>query len=150
MPTKCKVYSESFRITVVNEIVEGKWKSVAEASRAYGIAGSMTVSRWMDKYGYGHLRNRVTVVMDEKPIDEIKRLRTELKQANDALAKMALKLLFSETEFEVYAEQNGEDAATVKKKLGMSPPIALSTTSPPPRFPLKRKRPPRQPKAKRE
>ena len=133
MSIKVKVYSESFRLTVVEEIAAGKWKSVGEAARAYGITGKGTVAGWLDKYGYGHLRNRVMIVSNEKPMDELKRLRQELREAKAALADMVLKCRFTEIELEVYAEQNGEDVETVKKKLNLTPLTALSKTRRTPR-----------------
>jgi len=44
-------------------MASGKWKSALEASRAYRITGNNTVYSWMDKYGYGHLRNWGTTWM---------------------------------------------------------------------------------------
>jgi len=43
-------YSPTFREQVVLRVERGEL-SVAEAMRTYGIGGSMTVYRWLDKYG---------------------------------------------------------------------------------------------------
>ena len=81
-----KRYTDAFRQTVVSEVVSGKWKSVWEAARAYGITGTDTVSNWMIKYGYGHLLNRVIIVANEKPQEEVKKLSRELKQTKEVSA----------------------------------------------------------------
>ena len=112
-----KRYTDAFRQTVVSEIVSGKWKSVWEASRAYGITGTSTVARWMIKYGYGHLLNRVIIVANEKPEEELKKLRRELKQAKEALADMTVKALVTENMLDIFAESQGLDPKEVKKKL---------------------------------
>ena len=112
-----KRYTDAFRQTVVSEIVSGKWKSVLEASRAYGITGTSTVARWMIKYGYGHLLNRVIIVANEKPQEEVKKLRRELKQAKEALADMTVKVLVTENMLDIFAESQGLDPKEVKKKL---------------------------------
>lgn len=112
-----KRYTDAFRQTVVSEIVSGKWKSVWEASRAYGITGTSTVARWMIKYGYGHLLNRVIIVANEKPQEEVKKLRRELKQAKEALADMTVKVLVTENMLDIFAESQGLDPKEVKKKL---------------------------------
>ena len=101
----------------MSEIVSGKWKSVWEASRAYGITGTSTVARWMIKYGYGHLLNRVIIVANEKPQEEVKKLRRELKQAKEALADMTVKVLVTENMLDIFAESQGLDPKEVKKKL---------------------------------
>lgn len=112
-----KRYTDAFRQTVVSEIVSGKWKSVWEASRAYGITGATTVARWMIKYGYGHLLNRVIIVANEKPQEEVKKLSRELKQTKAALSDMAVKAMVLENMLAIYAESHGEDPEEVKKKL---------------------------------
>lgn len=112
-----KRYTDAFRQTVVSEIVSGKWKSVWEASRAYQITGTYTVANWMIKYGYGHLLNRVIIVANEKPEEELKKLRRELKQAKEALADMTVKALVTENMLDIFAESQGLDPKEVKKKL---------------------------------
>ncbi|MDX2249535.1 MAG: IS630 transposase-related protein [Bacteroidia bacterium] len=47
---KKEYYSETFKTEVVKQIESGKL-SVLEASRQYAIGGSMTVYRWVKKYG---------------------------------------------------------------------------------------------------
>ena len=44
-------YSEAFKLKVMEELRDAKWKSVQEAARAYGIA-EMSVYNWMNKLGF--------------------------------------------------------------------------------------------------
>ncbi|MEZ4827739.1 MAG: transposase [Bacteroidia bacterium] len=47
---KNQYYSDTFKAELVKQIVSGKL-SVLESSRQYEIGGSMTVYRWLTKYG---------------------------------------------------------------------------------------------------
>ena len=50
-------YSEAFKLKVMEELRDAKWKSVKEAATAYGIA-EMSVYNWMHKLGFEHLKGR--------------------------------------------------------------------------------------------
>jgi len=71
----------------------------------------------MIKFGYGHLLNRVIIVANEQPQDELKKLRRELKQVKNALADMTVKVLVTENMFDILAEECGRDSKEAKKKL---------------------------------
>jgi transposase len=54
MKTKQNIrYSEAFKHQVVEQIESGKFRNIAEANRAYGIKGAITVRRWLEAYGSG-------------------------------------------------------------------------------------------------
>ena len=55
-------YSEAFKLQVVSEIESGKFKSLHEAQKRYGIRGSGTITYWINQYGKNHLLNKVVVV----------------------------------------------------------------------------------------
>ncbi len=44
-------YSEAFKRQVVAELEDGKYSSIGEANRVYGIRGAATVPQWIRKYG---------------------------------------------------------------------------------------------------
>jgi transposase-like protein len=69
---------------VVRE-VEAEGLAFDAVSLKYGIQGSMTVSRWVRKYGNG---TRGKVIRVEKPdeINELKRLQKRVRQLESALA----------------------------------------------------------------
>jgi len=115
-----KRYSEAFKLTVVREIAEGRWRGPLEAAEAYRVSWS-AVSRWMEVYGYGHLRKRVVRVETKGEKDELKRLRAENRRLKESLADAHIDLKLSEAFFEIVCERQGLDAADVKKKLGGTP-----------------------------
>ncbi len=52
-------YSESFKLQVVRELESGRFGSSEEASRFYGINGSMTIAHWVDKFGKAEFQRKV-------------------------------------------------------------------------------------------
>ena len=54
-------YSEAFKLKVMEELRDAKWKSVKEVATAYGIA-EMSVYNWMHKLGFEHLKGRLIYV----------------------------------------------------------------------------------------
>lgn len=64
-------YSEAFKLKVMEELRDAKWKSVQEAARAYGIA-EMSVYNWMHKLGFEHLNGRLIYVKTRTELDRIK------------------------------------------------------------------------------
>ena len=115
-----KRYSEAFKLTVVREIAEGRWRGPLEAAEAYRVSWG-AVSRWMEDYGYGHLRKRVVRVDTKGGKDELKRLKAENRRLKESLADAHIDLKLSEAFFEIVCERQGLDAADVKKKLGGTP-----------------------------
>lgn len=120
---KPKVYTEAFKLHVLEEIASGKWTGAKEASRAYRITGTTTVYKWMDKYGYGHLRNRRITVSTPKAINELKHLRTEVKQLKEALADTTVMNLLNEKFLEIACERLKITPDELKKKNGMNVPL---------------------------
>ena len=46
-----KRYSEAFKLKVMEELRDGKWKSINDAGRAYGLTGT-AISKWMKAIGF--------------------------------------------------------------------------------------------------
>lgn len=67
-------YSEAFKIKVMEELRDKKWKSVKEAATAYGIA-EMSVYNLMHKLGFGHLKGRLIYVKTRTETDRIKGIK---------------------------------------------------------------------------
>jgi len=120
---KPKVYTEAFKLHVLEELSAGKWGTPFEASRAYRITGSCTVLNWMDKYGYGHLKNRRIIVSKADEIDEMKRLKAEVKQLKEALADATVMNLLNEKFLEKACERLHTTPEELKKKTGMNVPL---------------------------
>jgi transposase-like protein len=70
----------------VEDVANGKYKSLDEARRRNGIRGSSTLSKWIKQYGREEiLPKRVKVeTMDE--IDELRAARSRIRELEAALA----------------------------------------------------------------
>jgi transposase len=110
-------YSEAFKLEVVKRYEESSLTR-QEISKLYGIKGSITLNRWLEKYGKESLLNRIIRV--EKP-DERKRLKeleAENQKLRNALAQAHIKQVTSESFLEVVSEMMGMSIDELKKKLG--------------------------------
>ena len=82
-------YSEAFKLKVMEELRDGKFKSVKEAAIGYGIA-EMSVYNWMHRYGFDHLKGSLIFVKTRTEVDEIKELRKEVLRLKARLADEVL------------------------------------------------------------
>ncbi|MGB4655925.1 MAG: transposase [Bacteroidales bacterium] len=98
-----KRYSDCFKLQVVEEI-EKNGLSVEECRLKYGIGGGSTIQRWLLKYGKQHLLNKIIRVETRDEIDELKRLRAELKALKEAYAELSIHHKCSEKVIEVADE----------------------------------------------
>lgn len=111
-------YSEAFKRKVVSEMESGKFRTQAEAREAYDIRGSMTISKWLRKYGKTHLLPKVIRVETREERDQIKALKKQVKDLEKALAKMTVKSVINEAYFEIACENSGtDDVEGMKKKI---------------------------------
>jgi len=111
-------YSEAFKLQVVSELESGKLSSISEANRTYGIAGTMTVRRWLWKYGKNHLLPRIIRVEKPNERDRLKELKKENDRLKRTLADTHMKAVLYEAWFEVACEEFGvADIERFKKKL---------------------------------
>ena len=51
-------YSEAFKLEVIDSLANSKYKTIADAKRAFGITGCGTVERWLAKYGLENFTSR--------------------------------------------------------------------------------------------
>ena len=77
-----KRYSEAFKLKVMEELRDGKWKTVADAAQAYGVS-AQGVRYWMKRLGFEHLNGRIIYVKTTSEIDEIKRLKAENRRLKE-------------------------------------------------------------------
>lgn len=110
-------YSEPFKRQIVREIEEGVHPNCFSASKAYGISGVGTVSRWVSEYGKTHLLKRVLRVETTEERTELKKLREEVKELKSALADAHLDLRLERAFLEIACESAGiDDVESFKKK----------------------------------
>jgi transposase-like protein len=108
-------YSEAFKMAVVRELEEQDLP-FEHVRRKYGILGCSSVQTWVRKYGNGSRGKRIRV---EKPneINELARLRGELRRVKEALADAHVDLALERAFTEVACERIGIDPEEFKKKV---------------------------------
>ena len=84
-------YSEAFKLQVLRELDEGRFRTRAAAARAYGIRGQATIEYWARKYEKQHLLGKVIRVETPKEVSEVKELRRRVRNLEKALADAHLK-----------------------------------------------------------
>lgn len=77
-------YSDAFKKKVLEELKDGKWASSCEAARAYGLHKQL-ICRWMDQYGYAHLKGKVFRVVTPEEKDQLAEMKKEIKRLKEML-----------------------------------------------------------------
>ena len=110
-------YSEAFKMQVVRELEQGRYKSPWEAGRAYGVKGTRTVARWVRQFGKDHLLGKMVHVMKADEQTENKALRKRVRELERALADAHLDLKLEAAYVKLACEAAGvQDVAEFKKK----------------------------------
>ncbi len=109
-------YSEAFKRQVVAELEQGKFGSIFEINRAYGIRGSTTVSNWLRKYGHADLLPKKVRVETLKERDELKEARKRIRQLEAALADAHIDCSLENSFLRIACERIGIDLEDFKKK----------------------------------
>ena len=118
MDRKLIKYSEAFKRHVVSELESGRFRSHEEAREFYGIGGSSTVSRWVRTYGKEHLNWKVVRVETPDERNEVRRLKSRIRDLEKALADAKVKEVLSQAYFELACEEfGGSDTEGFKKKV---------------------------------
>lgn len=99
---------------VVREI-EQRDLPLEEVRRRYGIKGNSTVPKWLRKYGNGSRGMRIRVEKPEE-IDELTRLRAELRRVKEALADAHVDLALERAFTQVACARLGVEPEEFKKK----------------------------------
>jgi len=106
-------YSHAFKLQVVREVEEGV--SVPAMHRKYNIKGKGTVMAWVRQFGSGKYGKVIRV---EKPdeVNELTRMRQELRRAKEALADAHIELALEKAYLAVACEQMDQNLEGFKKK----------------------------------
>lgn len=112
-----RVYSESFKIKVVKELLSGKFASKESAREYYGIKGKSVILDWMRFYSVSEeitrsgrlLRNR------DSMSEEIAKQSMRIQELESALRKEELKVELSNAFIDIAKEKYGVD---LRKKYG--------------------------------
>lgn len=120
-PSETIRYSEAFKLQVVSELESGKFSGPMAASRAYGIRGGATVSRWLRRYGRRDLMPRRVTITTMAEQDEKKALKKRVRDLEKALADTHMKGLLDEAYLELACKRFGLDVGEFKKKAALPP-----------------------------
>jgi len=107
-------YSNAFKLQVVREVESGQNCAFA-VGRKYEIKGSGTVMRWLRQFGSGK-HGKIIRVEKADEINEAARLRTQLRQAKEALADAHMELALEKAFLAVACEQMDQTVEGFKKK----------------------------------
>ena len=110
-------YSEAFKLQVVRELEQGRFGSISEARRAYGVKGAETVQAWIRRFGKDHLLGKVVRVMKANERTEVEGLRKQVRELKGALADAHLDLKLEAAYLKIACRTAGiEDVEAFKKK----------------------------------
>jgi transposase-like protein len=107
-------YSHAFKMRAVREVEAGQ-NCASGLERKYDIKGHGTVMRWLRQFGSGQYGKIIRV---EKPdeVNEAARVRTQLRQAKEALADTHMELALEKAFLAVACEQMDLSVESFKKK----------------------------------
>jgi transposase-like protein len=86
MKKELVTYREAFKMQVVKEISQGKFASILQAQKTYGVRGMNTIKQWMKKYGMEELLPKRARVETMSEIDELKEAKKRIRDLEKALA----------------------------------------------------------------
>lgn len=105
-------YSEEFKRMVVEEIEAGIM-TVTQASRYYGISGTVSLYKWINLYGMNEIKGKKVLVMSHKEENELLTLRRELALLKKELEEAELRAIAWKSMVDAIEEDLG---ISVKKK----------------------------------
>lgn len=110
-------YSEAFKQRVIQELESGRFSSFDAVNRYYGITGSVTVQKWLQKYGRNHLLPKVVRVENVDEVNRIKQLEKQIASLEKALSQTHMDNLVNQTFLELACKQLGVTPEVFKKKV---------------------------------
>jgi transposase-like protein len=117
-------YSTAFKREVIGAIESGRFGSLTDAARHFGIGGNTTLRRWLVQFGKNHLVPKVVLVQKPEEQSELAALRAEVRQLKEALGDAYAEKLLNNAFFEDLCKKYGEDPVAFKKKTDLTPSAA--------------------------
>lgn len=114
-------YSVAFKRQVVADLEAGRFRTIREANEHYGIGGAQTVRKWLAKFGRNHLIPKVVRVEKPDEADQIRQLKEQIRQLQQALGRTQMEKVVTESFLEIACERMGVDVEEFKKKAGIKP-----------------------------
>jgi transposase-like protein len=112
-------YSEAFKMQVVKEIGQGKFATIVQAQKAYGICGMTTIQKWIKKYGAEELLPKRVRVETMTEIDELKEAKKRMRDLEKALADAPMDYCLERAFLERACERMGTSREELKKNNAM-------------------------------
>jgi len=112
-------YSEAFKMQVVEEIRQGKFVTMLQAQKAYGIRGANTIKQWVKKYGKEELLPKRVRVETMAEIDELKEAKKRIRDLEKALSDSHVDYCLERAFLEIACEQMGTSRDELKKNNAM-------------------------------
>jgi len=109
-------YSAAFKQQVVADLESGRFRTIRAAGEHYGIRGAETIRTWLARLGRNHLIPKVVRVEKPDEADQIRQLKKQIRQLQEALGKTQLENVMNESFLEIACEQLGVDFEEFKKK----------------------------------
>ena len=114
-------YSVCFKRQFITDLESGRFESIAEASKHYGIAGGSTVKGWLRKYGKNHLAPKVIRVQKPNEKNQILQLKQQIAQLQQALGLTQAENVINREFLKIACEELGCDVDAIKKKVANAP-----------------------------
>jgi transposase-like protein len=109
-------YSEAFKLRLVEDVGNGKYKSLDEARRRNGIRGGSTLSKWIKRYGREELLPKRIKVETMKERDELQGARRRIRELEAALADAHMDYCLESAFLDIACERLGTSTEALKKK----------------------------------
>jgi transposase len=109
-------YSMAFKQQVVADLENGRFRTIRAAGEHYGIGGAQTIRGWLMRFGRNHLVPKVVRVEKPDEADQVRQLKKQIRQLQEALGKTQLENVMNESFLEIACEQLGVDFEQFKKK----------------------------------
>jgi transposase len=113
---RARTFSESFKRQKVQQIELGQIR-VLELTKQYEVA-SMTVYRWINKYGIMKNKPERIVVETDSDAKELLQLKKKIAELERIIGQKQMLIDFKEKMIEIAEEEYGVD---IKKKFGTGP-----------------------------
>jgi|LGVF01.2.fsa_nt_gb transposase-like protein len=112
-----RVYSESFKVKVVKEVILGKFSSKETARQYYGIKSKSSILDWMRLYSGAEGIDKTGRLLKKRDnmSEEIAKQSMRIKELESALRKEELKVDLSNAFIDIAKEKYGID---LRKKHG--------------------------------
>ena len=108
-------YSEAFKMQIVEGIRQGKFATISQARKAYGICGKTTIQKWIKKYGREELLPKRVRVETMTEIDELKEAKKRIRDLEKALADSRMDYCLERAFLEIACEEMGTSREELKK-----------------------------------